>query len=529
MPKLTIDGIPIEVPPGTTILQAAKKLGRKIPYFCYHDKLSRPANCRQCLVEVAKAPKLLPGCYTSVAEGMEVQTDSEKVREAQRRNMEFILLNHPVDCPICDQAGECKLQNYYQKYDFQPSRRNVLPVHKPKVIRLGAQVVLDAERCILCTRCIRFFEEIVGERPLGTFKRGNRSELGLYPGKELPHGYARNVVDICPVGALTSEDFRFHKRVWFLTSTPSVCSGCARGCNLQVQHHEGVVYRYLPRDNEAVNQCWICDDGAYSYHQLNEGRVLAPQVRKGGDLAEVTWDEALGAAAATLRAADGGRPVGIVLSAQATNEANWAFARLGREALDQVRFYVAGKPDWQGDQLLKVPDQNPNRTGATLVAGDGAGDAEALAADLAQGKLRAVLLVGGHLPSPVLAEALGRADGVVVVTSNTTPALRAAQVVLAAAAFAEADGTLVNFQGRVQRIHAGPEPQGRSGPEWKIAFRLGQKLGRDFGWTGASGLFREVCAEVPAFRGLTWEGLGPFGAVLPGRESKADAAAAQEA
>jgi NADH-quinone oxidoreductase subunit G len=529
MPKLTIDGIPIDVPPGTTILQAAKQLGRKIPYFCYHEKLSRPANCRQCLVEVAKAPKLLPACYTPVAEGMEVFTDSEKVREAQRRNLEFILLNHPVDCPICDQAGECKLQNYYQKYDFQPSRLNVLPVHKPKVIRLGAKVVLDTERCILCTRCIRFFEEIVGERPLGTFKRGSRTELGLYPGKVLPYGYARNVVDICPVGALTSEDFRFKKRVWFLTSTPSICSGCARGCNIRIQHHEGVVYRYLPRNHEAVNQCWICDDGAYSYRALNEGRVLAPQVRKGEDLVEVSWDEALTAAAATLRAADGGRPVGIVLSATATTEANWAFARLGREVLDSVLFYVVGKPDWEGDRLLKVADQNPNRMGAMLVAGDGGGDAEALAADLAQGKLRAVLLVGGHLPSQALADALGKADGVVVVTSHATVAVRAAQVVLAAAAFAEIDGTFVNFQGRVQRIHAGPRPQGRSGPEWKIALRLGQKLGRDFGWTDAGSLFREICAEVPAFCGLRWEGLGSLGALLPGQEPPADAAKNEEA
>jgi NADH-quinone oxidoreductase subunit G len=516
MPKLTIDGMPIEVPAGTTILEAAKKLGRTIPYFCYHPKLSIPANCRQCLVEVAKAPKLLPGCYTTVAEGMEVQTQSPKVQEAQRRNMEFILLNHPVDCPICDQAGECKLQNYYQAYDFKPSRLNVLPVHKPKVIRLGAEVVLDAERCILCTRCIRFFEEIVGERPLGIFKRGEHSELGLYPGKSLPYGYARNVVDICPVGALTSEDFRFQKRVWFLTKTPSVCSGCARGCNITVEHHEGLVYRYRPRDNEAVNECWICDDGAYSYKAQRENRVLAPRLRQNGAFAEVKWDEALTAAAEALRAPDGGRPVGIVLSAQATCEANWAFVRLGREVLGDVRFYVAGKPDWEADKLLKVADQNPNTLGAKLVGGEAVRDTATLVADLNSRRLRALLLVGAELDLR-LVPLLGNADRLVVVASNETAALENAQVVLAAANFSEQSGHFVNFEGRVQRLEAGPKPRGRSGPEWKIAVRLAQKLGKDFAWTGPEALFAEICELVPSFHGLSAAAVGPQGTPLPDR------------
>lgn len=516
MPTLRIDGQTIEVPPGTTILQAAKKLGRKIPYFCYHEKLSTPANCRQCLVEVAKAPKLLPSCYTPVADGMEVFTASEKVRDFQRRNMELLLLNHPVDCPICDQAGECKLQDYYKAYDFKPSRLNVRPVHKPKVIRLGAKVVLDAERCILCTRCIRFFEEVVGIRPLGIFKRGDRSELGLYPGKELPHGYARNVVDVCPVGALTSEDFRFRKRVWFLEKTPSICNGCARGCNIVVEHHEGVVWRYKPRLNEAVNQVWICDDGAYSYHELNEGRLLAPRVRRDGALVEVRWDEALAAAADALRAADGGRPVGIVLSAQATCEANWAFVRLGRETLGDVHFYVAGRTDWEGDGLLKVSDRNPNTLGARLVAGEGVGDAATLLSDIDAGRLRALLLVGGHLPAPAVEAAVGRVENLVVTSTHETPIARRARVALAACAFAEQDGTFVNFQGRVQRIRRGPAPQGRSGPEWKIALRLAQKLGRDFSWTDASALFREMAENVPAFAGLAPESIGDEGVLLKG-------------
>jgi NADH-quinone oxidoreductase subunit G len=524
MPTLKIDGQPVEVPAGTTILEAAQKAGKKVPFYCYHPKLSIPANCRQCLVEVAKQPKLVPSCYNTVAEGMEVLTESAKVREAQRRNMEFLLLNHPVDCPICDQAGECKLQDYYRDYDFKPSRLNVLPVHKPKVIRLGAQVVLDAERCILCTRCVRFFEEIVGERPLGIFKRADKSELGLYPGKKLPRGYARNVVDICPVGALTSEDFRFRKRVWFLEKTPSVCPGCARGCNITVEHDEGVVWRHKPRDNEAVNQCWICDDGAESYHPVNERRVLGPSVRRGGGWADVTWDEALGAAAELLRAPDGGRPVGVVLSAQATCEDNFAFVRLGREVLGEVRFYVAGKAPWAGDRLLRVADQNPNTLGARLVAGPGAGDAAALRGDLEARRLRAVLLVGEHLPDASLAAPLGQVGAVVLCAANETPVREVAEVVLAACTYAEKDGTFVSVEGRVQRVRRAIEPRGRGGPQWKIALRLGRKLGTDFAWGGPEALFGEIAAQVPAFAGLSWEAVGPSGVVLPGHDAAAEAA-----
>ena len=527
MPTLKIDGITVEVPAGVPIIEAAKKAGCEVPYFCYHDKLSRPANCRQCLVEVAKAPKLVPACYTTVAEGMEISTKSPRVQDAQRSNMEFLLLNHPVDCPICDQAGECKLQDYYRDYDFKPSRLNVLPNHKPKVVRLGAKVVLDAERCVLCTRCIRFYEEIVHERPIGVFKRGNKSEIAVYPGHELQPGYARNIVDICPVGALTSEDFRFKKRVWFLDKTESVCTGCATGCNISLEHHEGVAYRNKPRENADVNECWICDDGAYSYKRINDERVLAPTIRgasgPAGDApGEVTWAEALAKAAELLRAPDGGRPVGIVLSPQASVEDTWAWLRLGREALGgDVRWYVGGKALWKGDDVLRSVDQNPNTLGAKLIAGvlggkPGLLDAAALKADLEGNKLRTLVLIGGDLPDAKLYDSLRKAPALIHVGTHVSPAVAAAQVFLPGVTHAEKEGVFVNGEGRAQRFHQAMEPRGRAAPEWKIALKLAGKLGVDFAWAGPQALFQEIAEQVPAFAGQSYATLGAQGAVLAG-------------
>ena len=532
MPKLKIDGIPVDVPAGTVIIEAAKQAGKEVPFFCYHDKLSRPANCRQCLVEVAKAPKLLPACYTTVAEGMEVFTDSARVQDAQRSNMEFLLLNHPVDCPICDQAGECKLQDYYRDFDFKPSRLNVLPNHKPKVVRLGAQVVLDDERCILCTRCVRFYEEIVGERPLGVFKRGNKSELGLYPGEALPHGYARNVVDICPVGALTSEDFRFQKRVWFLQRADSVCTGCATGCNVHVEHDEGQVWRYRARENEAVNECWLCDDGAYSYHAIHTARVTAPKVRQNGAWTDATWDVALTAAAEALRAPDGGRPVGLVLSAQATVEDNWAWLSMAKAALGDVRVYAAGKPNWKGDTILRSDDQNPNTLGVKKLAPE-ASDVAALKADLDGNKLRAVIVLGHEGVDTKLLESLRKAPALIAVVTHESPLLDFATVLLPGVTHVEKDGVFVNGEGRAQRITHAIEPVGRAAPQWKIALKLGARLapqgarkdqlGQESAWTGPAQLFDELAAKVEAFAGLSHAKLGATGAPLLGYAEPATA------
>src|SRR4051794_37052134 len=323
---LKIDGQTVQAKKGTNVLEAAKAIDKSISYFCYHPGLSSPAVCRQCLVEVKGQPKLVPSCYTPVSEGMEVRTDTEKVVTARAQMLEFTLVNHPVDCPICDKAGECTLQKMYEEWDGSPSRVDTGKVHKPKVVDLGPHIVLDAERCILCTRCIRVCDEVAKETQLQMAFRGDREQLTTAPGKQLDNPYSLNTVDVCPVGALTSKDFRFTMRAWELYTVPSVCPGCATGCNTEVHHARGKVYRVVPRENQDVNKFWMCDEGRFTYHELDERRVAAPRV--GGDT--TSMEKAVAFAAerlAGLRDAGGGKLLGVVLNAQATNEDNYVLVK----------------------------------------------------------------------------------------------------------------------------------------------------------------------------------------------------------
>src|SRR5436309_10606815 len=250
---LKIDGRDVTVPKGTNVLEAAATVGIPISYFCYHPGLSAPAVCRQCLVDVKGQPKLVPSCYTPVADNMEVQTATEKVLLARKQMLEFTLVNHPVDCPICDKAGECTLQKLYHEWDGAHSRIDYDKVHKPKVVDLGPNIVLDAERCILCTRCIRVCDEVAHDHQLEMAFRGDRETLSVAPGQKLDNPYSINTVDVCPVGALTAKDFRFAMRAWELNTTSSVCAGCATGCNMEVHHARGQIYRLVPRENQNVN------------------------------------------------------------------------------------------------------------------------------------------------------------------------------------------------------------------------------------------------------------------------------------
>ena len=281
MPTLTINGMTVDVPQGTTILNAAKEVGVEIPHYCYHPKLSIAGNCRMCLVEVEKFPKLQIACNTIVTDGMVVKTDTEKVRQAVTGVLEFLLIHHPIDCPICDQAGECGLQIYYMKYGLHKSRYAVEDkVHKKKVQDIGGQIILDAERCILCSRCIRFLQEVTGTGELEFFQRGDHSEISIFPGRPLDNRYTGNLADICPVGALTSKDFRFKCRVWFLRGAQSICPGCANGCNVEAYYKEQILYRLKPRQNDEVNRTWMCDPGRLEYKKANEARLLTPANRE---------------------------------------------------------------------------------------------------------------------------------------------------------------------------------------------------------------------------------------------------------
>ncbi|HWM87111.1 MAG TPA: 2Fe-2S iron-sulfur cluster-binding protein [Kofleriaceae bacterium] len=503
---LTIDGTQVTVPKGTNVIEAARALGIDISAFCYHPGLSVVAVCRQCLVTVEGQPKLQPSCQAMAADGMVVHTTDQTSRKARKQMLEFTLVNHPIDCPICDKAGECVLQSLYFDHDNAPSRVDVPKVRKPKVVDLGPNIVLDAERCILCTRCIRVCDEVAGEHELEMRFRGDHEELCVAPGEQLDNPYSINTVDVCPVGALTAKDFRFTMRAWELLATPSVCQGCATGCNMEIQHRNERVWRLVPRHHPEVNSYWMCDEGRFTYHALRHKRLVTP-LQAG---LPARWDQALATAARGLRAvieADRSQ-VGVVFSPQHTNEDNHALARLVRDVWGLERFYIGGKPPVpeRADKILRDADVNPNRRGVrAILGGDVAAGASVLEEDLLEGELKALLVLGHHLPLSEEAQArLGQLDALVVIADTEEGMTSRAKVALACASWAEVAGTVTNRQGLVQRMQAAYAPGGQALPAWEIIARLAQASGAVLGFTSAKQVFDDMVQKVPDFRGATW-------------------------
>jgi NADH-quinone oxidoreductase subunit G len=524
MPKLTIDGKEIEVPAGTNLIEAARALGIEIPHYCYHPGLSIAGQCRLCMVDIEKAPRPTIACNTQAADGMVVWTQTERVLETRRSVMEFHLINHPLDCPVCDQAGECWLQIYYMQHGLYDPRMVDEKVHKPKAVPLGPHVILDAERCILCSRCVRFCDEITRTGELGIFHRGDHSEIGLFPGRDLTNKYSGNVVDICPVGALTDRDFRFQVRVWYLDTTASVCPDCARGCNIDVHvnrrrphHADGRrVARLKPRFNAEVNRWWICDDGRYGYGFVDApSRLQVPTRRRAGAEPEpIAWDEAVEATAGALREA-GADAIGVLASPRLANEDLMAVRRLvERVGCRAVGLRVPPAVPGDQDDLLIRADKNPNTRGAELIGVDG--DAARVLEAARTGRLSVLWIFEHDLLQSGLAEAETRAAlervGTVIFTgTNASGTSALAHLVLPGAAWVERDGTFTNFQGRVQRFRAAIEPLGESRPAWQIVGQVLARLGHEVPHTRAEHWFGELTARVPAFAGLTYRSLGEAG------------------
>ncbi|MBK9517888.1 MAG: (2Fe-2S)-binding protein [Anaeromyxobacter sp.] len=482
-----VDGREVVVKPGTTVIEAAQGMGIDIPYYCWHKRLSVAANCRQCLVEMSNAPggKLVPSCQVPLTEGVVVKTDTPRVKDQQRANLELLLLNHPVDCSICDQAGECKLQDYYMQFDAQPSRLDIPKNTKGKRIELGPTVTLDQERCILCTRCVRFMREVAKNPQLGVANRGTRSVITTFPGQPLDDRYAGNVVDLCPVGALTATDFRFRGRVWFMSSARSLCTGCARGCNVALDYLDTTAYRLRPRENADVNQEWMCDQGRTTYKALNAGRVLAARLGRGAAAARATRDEALKAAGLALAEARRAGGVAVLLSPVASLEDLLAACHVAKEGLGAAEVFVGGRPDGWQDDFLKKADENPNRKGLELAA-QAYGLAVRPFADLVAaaraGRVGALWVVGAEVPDAAGAEALAALPVLVVQAVNEGPLAAAATALLPASPHAEGDGTFVNFEGRAQRFEAAWHPRGEARPHLALAGALGRALGLKVPW-----------------------------------------------
>jgi NADH-quinone oxidoreductase subunit G len=514
--KISIDGREVATQKGKLVIQAAADAGISIPHYCYHPKLAIAGNCRMCLVEIEKMPKLQIACNTQVTEGMAVKTQSPKVLEARRAVMEFLLINHPLDCPICDQAGECWLQDYYMKHDLAASRFDERKEHDRKREIFGPYVMFDGERCIKCTRCVRFLQEVTHTDELTVVNRGDDSTIALFPGKILDNPLSVNVVDICPVGALTDRDFRFKVRVWYLKKTPSICPGCSTGCNLSVETYQNRIARFKPRVNEEVNSHWLCDEGRYCFHSLTEGeRLTTPMIRQEGGLVPADWETALKAVISGL-AAD----VLLlgVLSGRNTNEEAFLFARMMKRISPQaaLEVFYRERELTEVERVLMSPDRSPNFRGARAMGAGSERGVEPLLNDLIAGKFRGAYVVGEDLADlpgdgEKVKAALEKLSFLVVQDTRLTPTAKLAHVVLPATHFGEKEGTYTNRRGRVQKLNAAIVPPAGARHDWEIFSRLLAEAGEKISFSTPAEIFAALARTVPAYRGLSYEKIGDLG------------------
>ena len=549
MATITIDGQTLEVDNTLTIIQAARNNGIDIPHFCWHPQLSVAGNCRMCLVEVEKAPKLVIACSTQVANGMVVHTTNERVLKARQAVMEFLLINHPLDCPICDEAGECKLQDYAYAHSVGVSRFEEDKVHKPKRVELGPHVMLDTERCIMCSRCVRFCDEIAGAGQLTFTQRADHVELTTFPGESLDNPYSMNVIDICPVGALTSREFRFKARVWEMSATESVCPGCARGCNIHTWVRNNEILRQTPRFNAEVNQYWMCDWGRLETPRPvnSESRLRGPMMKKEAGVVDVGWDEAIARVASELKSFRRGETA-VVGSAFDTNEDCYALQKFARDVLQTRHIDFQRHVDAsREDKLLISGDRTPNTRGALEVGlqpADHGAMFDGILRAIKEGTVKALFLADDNpAADPDVAQTLMRLEFLVVLASVENETTRIADVVLPSSTYAEKNGTFTNIQGRVQRIRPsvatldvdrsldgfalsrldkfgsqydrwarGAKRDAR--PPWKIIAGIAALMGSRFKYQTAEDVFNEIAARVEAFGGMSYRRLGNRGLTL---------------
>lgn len=520
MAKITVDGKQLEVEAGSNLFDACRAArGEDLPHFCYHRGLSIAGVCRMCQVEIEGMPKLQIACNTQVKDGMVVRTRSQRVKDTVQQILEFHLLHHPVDCPVCDQAGECSLQEFYMDHGLYHA--DVLvedKLRKGKVKPIGPLVMLDAERCVLCARCTRFTSEITKTWELGIFNRGDHSEIDVAPGKVLDNNYSLNTVDICPVGALTSRDFRFRKRVWWLKVTDSVCTGCATGCNMTIHHDKGQVHRFKPRYNAEVNEWWMCDMGRLLYKRIGApDRLSTPWVRTGQEQAQPA---AVEHAFATLRgwldARAGQAKLCVVASPHASVEELYALQSLLVEAAGaaMLGYRLEGTEMAEADQLLLSADRTPNARGARLLSLPEL-TADTLAAHASGDTLLLVWRNDVAGLSPAAAEALRGYGLVVYVGSHRDATAERAHVALPAALYAESEGLFVNEDGRAQLLYPAVPAPGEARDGLSILRDLGELLGHRPAWCSAEDVRRELVARRPPFGPLA-DGIPAGGVALEG-------------
>lgn len=513
MPEVTIDGKKIKVEPGTTIIKAAELLGIYIPRYCYLKELSIVATCRMCLVEVEKAPKLMTACSTPVTDNMVVYTNTEKVRKARQDILEFLLINHPLDCPICDQAGECFLQDYYMDYGLYKSRFPLdLKIRRPKRRKIGKYLVLDNERCILCTRCVRFLKEITKTSELCVRERGDSSEIDLFMNQEVNNDYSMNLADICPVGAITSADFRFKKRVWYLKSTPSICLNCATGCNIYIQYVNGTIYRLLPRENPDINGLWMCDIGRLSYKvTLNGKQCLNPGSFKERKLIVMDYDEVIRNVNELIDRVikEGGRDsIGVLGSGMLSLEDNLALAEFAKNVIG-TKFLCMDFPFEQGirDGILINKDPLPNTKGARLVhSAYGGVPVEQFISQVNEGRIK-VLLLGGNDLNLLKKEINTKGVKIIGFFSNFDILFSDIEYLIPVPSYFSIRGLFVNYAGIVQKTEQAITINNVK-PLWAHIYELSLLMGYDSGLKDAASVLRRLNEKIPELRDINYERAG---------------------
>ncbi|HYV36583.1 MAG TPA: molybdopterin-dependent oxidoreductase [Gemmataceae bacterium] len=526
------------------LIQAAQRGGVFVPHYCWHPALSVVASCRMCLVEVgdkkpdgsvAMQPKVVPGCQTPAKDGTVIVTNSDKAKAAQQQTLEGILLNHPLDCPVCDKAGECLLQDYSYNYGRASSRMIDEKNHPPNKPHIGEHITLFADRCIMCSRCVRFTREISGKGELEIINRGHHSEIDIFPGEPLNNKLAGNVVDLCPVGALCSKDFLYTQRVWFLKETKSVCPDCSTGCSITVDHNKDVVYRLRPRENPKAQGHFMCDDGRFDYPYINSrDRILQP-LRRDGEVGETGWDKVLPALRKDLSeaVARDAAAVAFVFSPFLTCEEAYLLAKFARGLSPAVRLALGPVPmvgqddtypkDRRGNPTVKPlftirAEKCPNRRGVEAVLSHFKGESfQAIAQATESGELKALYLTAGYSPQvrdlpwydQRQGAPLARVPLLIVQDLFGSKLSEVARYELPASSFAEKDGTFVNHANLAQEVHWAIRPHGSTKSDGQIFLDLLQRRGL----IHAPTIRKELASEIAFFAPLSGE-LGDQGIVL---------------
>jgi NADH-quinone oxidoreductase subunit G len=534
--NVQIDGVWHQFPKGTRMIEACRQAEIIVPRYCYHPKLSSPGNCRMCLVQMGMPARPAPGeepkrdeqgyepigwmprpviaCANTVAENMGIRTTGELVEKCREGVMEFLLINHPLDCPICDQAGECRLQEQSVQHGRGHSRFVDMKVKKPKNVEIGPRIRLDDERCIMCSRCIRFMDEVAGDPVLGFTQRGTHTVLTVHPGRLLDSNYSLNTADICPVGALTSNDFRFQMRVWFLKETPTIDVNCGTGTNIVVWTRGNQIHRITPRQNDEVNSAWMPDSHRLNFHYIDgPTRLTEPLTRLGTTHGATSWQDAIATTVANLKLFTPAE-IAIVASARMTNEELFLTRQLARQ-IGTPHLSLVPR-NGEADTLLIAADRNPNTTGAKLVleTQDPYADLASIREGVRRGAIKALLILGEDLitDADFSPEDLAGLQFIAQTHLLANPTAEAAHVVLPSAAFTEKRGSMVNLSGRLQRLNQATQPLGQAHDDWEILRDLSDAFtGQKSGLHLIEDVFRSMAAAVPEFAGLTLSKIGHLG------------------